>query len=82
MAFFEDNLLSVQGGLTHHGVQVTADEDLSPTLENAVVALWLQYLLQTARFFQVLHLSLLLSFLPGGLAVNEAPHFGKIRTGT
>ena len=33
IAFFEDNLLSVHGGLTHHGVQATADEDLSPTLE-------------------------------------------------
>ena len=42
MAFFEDNLLSVHGGLTHHGVQVTTDEDLSPTLENTVVVLWLQ----------------------------------------
>ena len=42
MAFFEDNLLSVHGGLTHHGDQVTADEDLSPTLENTVVVLWLQ----------------------------------------
>ena len=42
MAFFEDNLLSVHGGLTHHGAQVTADEDLSPTLENTVVVLWLQ----------------------------------------
>ena len=41
MAFFEDNLLSVHGGLTHHGDQVTADEDLSPTLENPVVVLWL-----------------------------------------
>ena len=42
MAFFEDNLLSVHGGLTHHGDQATADEDLSPTLENTVVVLWLQ----------------------------------------
>ena len=42
MAFFEDNLLSVHGGLTHHGDQVTAKEDLSPTLENTVVFLWLQ----------------------------------------
>jgi len=30
IAFFEDNLLSIHGGLTHHGVQATADEDLSP----------------------------------------------------
>ena len=42
VAFFENNLLSVHGGLTHHGDQVTADEDLSPTLENTVVVLWLQ----------------------------------------
>ena len=42
MAFFEDNLLSVHGSLTHHGDQVTAKEDLSPTLENTVVFLWLQ----------------------------------------
>lgn len=42
MAFFEDNLLSVHGGLTHHGDAVTSDEDLSPTLENTVVVLWLQ----------------------------------------
>ena len=42
----------------------------------------LQPLLQTARLFQALHLSLLLSFLPRGLAANEVPNFGKIRTGT
>ena len=29
---YEDNLLAVNGGLTHHGEQVTADEDLSPSL--------------------------------------------------
>ena len=33
---------SVHGGLTHHGVQATADEDLSPTLEKNVVVLRLQ----------------------------------------
>ena len=42
MAFFEDNLLSVHGGLTHHGDAATSDEDLSPTLENTIVVLWLQ----------------------------------------
>ena len=42
MAFFEDNLLSVHGALTHHGDQVTTEEDLSPTMENTVVFLWLQ----------------------------------------
>ena len=42
MVFSEDNVLSVHGDLTHHGDQVTADEDLSPTLKNTVVVLWLQ----------------------------------------
>ena len=42
----------------------------------------LQPLLQTARFFQVLHPNRLLWFLPGGLAANDALLFGKIRTGT
>ena len=42
MAFFEDNLLSVHGGLTHHGDAATSNEDLSPTLENTIVVLWLQ----------------------------------------
>ena len=32
----------MHGGLTHHGDQVTADEDLSPAPENTVVVLWLQ----------------------------------------
>jgi len=30
------------GSLTHHGDQVTAYEDLSSTLDNAVVIIWLQ----------------------------------------
>jgi len=42
MAFFEDNLLSTTGGITHHGANPGADEDLSPSLENTVVVLWLQ----------------------------------------
>ena len=41
MAFFEDNFLSVNCGLTHHGEKVTVDEDLSPTVENTIVFLWL-----------------------------------------
>lgn len=32
MDFFEDNLLSANGGLTHHGDPVVADNDLSPSL--------------------------------------------------
>ena len=42
MAFFEDNLLTSMGGITHHGEDIQVDEDMSPTLENTVVVLWLQ----------------------------------------
>ena len=42
MAFFEDNLLTANGNLTHHGESIDTDEDLSPTLENAIVVLWLK----------------------------------------
>ena len=42
MAFFEDNLLTTDCGITHHGAAVDADEDLTPTLENTVIVLWLQ----------------------------------------
>ena len=42
MAFFEDNLLTTQSGLRHYGEAVTVDEDMTPTLENTVVCLWLQ----------------------------------------
>jgi hypothetical protein len=41
MAFFEDNLLTTQSGISHHGAAVPLDEDLTPTLENTVVYLWL-----------------------------------------
>ena len=42
MAFFEDNLLTASSGIKHHGEPVQADEDLTPTLENTVVFVWLQ----------------------------------------
>ena len=42
MAFVEDNLLTAQGGIVHHGHPIDADEDLSPTLENMIVIIWLQ----------------------------------------
>ena len=42
MAFYEDNLLQSGGGITHHGEQITVDEDLTPTLENTIVFMWLQ----------------------------------------
>ena len=42
MAFFEDNLLNVGGGISHQGETISTDEDLTPTLENTIVFLWLQ----------------------------------------
>ena len=41
-SFFENNLLSPDCGILHHGDKITEDEDLSPTLENVIVYLWLQ----------------------------------------
>ena len=40
-AFIDDNLIE-KATLTHHGEQLTVDEELSPTLENLTVVLWLQ----------------------------------------
>lgn len=42
MSFTEDNLLVANGPITHHGANVTADEEMSPTLENMVVLTWLK----------------------------------------
>ncbi len=41
MAYVEDNLLTPTCGVSHHGEPVVAEEELSPTLENTVVLLWL-----------------------------------------
>lgn len=41
-AFFEDNLMTTHGGITHNGEATTTDEDMSPTLENTIVFIWLQ----------------------------------------
>ena len=42
MAFFEDNLMTADGLVTHHGAPIRRDEDIIPTLENTIVVLWLQ----------------------------------------
>lgn len=42
MAFVDDNLLSRDGGITHHGHAPDEDEELSPSLENFVVLTWLR----------------------------------------
>lgn len=41
-SFIEDNLLKSDGGISHHGEAITDDEDLSPSLENVIVLLWLK----------------------------------------
>ena len=43
-AFFEDNLLQKNGSITHLGEKVAEDEDMSPSLENIIVYLWLSRL--------------------------------------
>ena len=42
MSFIEDNLLLANSSITHHGDAITADEELSSTLENLVVVTWLR----------------------------------------
>ena len=38
----EDNLLTAYGSLKHHDVLPEEDEELSPTLDNTTVLIWLQ----------------------------------------
>ena len=47
MSFTEDNLLVANGPITHHGANVTADEEMTPTLKIMVVLTWLK-LIHTA----------------------------------
>ena len=42
MSFIEDNLLSANGNISHHGEVPDPDEEMSPTLENLVVLTWLR----------------------------------------
>ena len=44
LSFFEDNLQVRGSSVTHHGVAPTADEEISPTVENTTVLLWLERL--------------------------------------
>ena len=41
MAFVEDSLLHPSCGLRHHNEEITEEEEMSPSLENLVVLLWL-----------------------------------------
>ena len=42
VSFIDDNLLSTDNSVTHHSATVVKDEELSPTLENMIVLLWLE----------------------------------------
>ncbi len=44
LAFFEDNLQFDGSSVSHHGETPTSDEELSPTMENVTVLLWLEKL--------------------------------------
>ena len=41
-AFIDDQLMTVDSGISHHGEAISADEDLTLTLENTIVVLWLE----------------------------------------
>ena len=41
-SFVEDNLLTVNSNITHHGEPTLLDEELSPSLENMIVLMWLR----------------------------------------
>lgn len=41
LAFIDDNLIK-RGGITHHGVNLDEDEEMSPTVENLIVLTWLR----------------------------------------
>lgn len=42
MSFVEDNLLTPNGNISHHGEIPENEEELSPTLENLVILTWLR----------------------------------------
>ena len=44
LSFFEDNLQVTGSVVTHHGVAPNSNEELSPTVENITVVLWLEKL--------------------------------------
>ena len=42
VAFVEDNLLTMESGITHHGEDPEDDEELTPMIENMIVLTWLR----------------------------------------
>ncbi len=44
VAFIEDNLLQKDSNITHHDERIEEDEEITPSMENMIVLLWLQTL--------------------------------------
>ena len=42
VSFFDDNLVTADSGLAHHGARVLVDEEMTPSIENIIVLLWLE----------------------------------------
>ena len=44
VSFFDDNLVTIEGegGLLHHGSVVDVDENITPSIEDVIVLLWLE----------------------------------------
>ena len=42
LTFFDDNLLTTDSALTHHSVAITTNEEVTPSLENVIVLIWLE----------------------------------------
>ncbi len=42
LTFFDDNLLTAGTTLTHHSAAVTTNEEITPTIENVIVLIWLE----------------------------------------
>ena len=42
VSFFDDNLLTTDSKIVHHTSAVSSDEEVTPTLENTIVFLWLE----------------------------------------
>ena len=42
LAFIDDNLLKREGGISHQGINIDEDEEMSTTVENMIVLTWLR----------------------------------------
>lgn len=48
-SFVEDNLLSSNCGISHHGEPISEDEEVTPTMKNLIVLTWLQLIAKICR---------------------------------